>query len=160
MNKKVLQIAAEEYTSFDELNKEDQKLIVAARKSSENAYAPYSKFKVGAAIRLDNDEIIASNNQENADFTDGLCAERLALFHAHSKYPEVAVKALAVTAYNKDGLLKEPAKPCGSCRQVMIESEVRYKHAIRVILDGADKILIFDSAELLLPFAFKPDSLG
>lgn len=160
MNKRILQIAAEEYSSFDELNEEDKKLILAARKSSEKAYAPYSKFKVGAAIRLANNEIIASNNQENADFTDGLCAERLALFYAHAKYPEQAVKSVAVTAYNKDGLLKEPAKPCGSCRQVMIETEVRYKQPVRVILDGADKILIFESAEMLLPFAFKPDSLG
>ncbi len=160
MNKKVLQIAACEYFSLNELPGNDRNLILTARKSSENAYAPYSNFKVGAAVLLANGEIIDASNQENADFTDGLCAERVALFYAHAKYPDVAVLAIAVSAQNKDGLLNEPAKPCGSCRQVMVETEVRFKQQVRIILDGADKILIFDNAEMLLPFAFKPDSLG
>lgn len=160
MNKKILQIEAEEYFTIEELHETDRELIMAARKSSEKAYAPYSNFKVGAAVMLANNEIIESNNQENADFTDGLCAERVALFYAHAKYPEVAVKTIAVSAQNKDGLLHQPAKPCGSCRQVMVETEVRFKHPVRIILDGADTILILEKAEMLLPFAFKPDSLG
>jgi len=160
MNKRIVQISAEEYVSIDELQEMDKQLIFAARKSSEKAYAPYSNFKVGAAVLLANNEIIEANNQENADFTDGLCAERVALFYAHSKYPDAAVLSIAVSAKNKDGLLRNPAKPCGSCRQVMVETEVRFKQPVRIILDGAENILIFEKAEMLLPFAFKPDSLG
>ena len=160
MQKHILQISATEYTSINELSENDKALILAARESSGKAYAPYSRFKVGAALKLDNGEIVTGNNQENADFTDGLCAERVALFYAHATYPGSVVKAIAVTAQNPDGFLKDSAKPCGSCRQAMVETEVRFKQPIRLILDGADRILVFENAESLLPFAFKPDSLG
>lgn len=160
MQKRVIQIVASEYEKLSDLPKDDQNLILSARKSSENAYAPYSNFFVGAAVLLANGEIINGNNQENADFTDGLCAERLALFYAHSRYPGVAVTALAVTAKNANGLIPGPTQPCGSCRQVIIETESRFNNRIKLILDGADKILVFDGADNLLPFAFKPDALG
>ncbi|MEZ5105034.1 MAG: cytidine deaminase [Draconibacterium sp.] len=160
MQKRILQISASEYNTLNELPESDKVLILAARESSNNAYAPYSRFKVGAALKLDNGEIVTGNNQENADFTDGLCAERVALFYAHATYPGSVVKAIAITAQNPDGLLKDSAKPCGSCRQALIETEVRFKQPIRLILDGADRILVFENAESLLPFAFKPDSLG
>jgi cytidine deaminase len=160
MQKRILQISASEYNTLNELPESDKVLILAARESSNNAYAPYSRFKVGAALKLDNGEIVTGNNQENADFTDGLCAERVALFYANATYPGSVVKAIAITAQNPDGLLKDSAKPCGSCRQALIETEVRFKQPIRLILDGADRILVFENAESLLPFAFKPDSLG
>ncbi len=160
MIKRVLRIVADEYDKLSELSVDDQKLITAARESAENAYAPYSKFCVGAAVLLANGMIIKGNNQENADFTDGLCAERVALFYAHANFPDVAVEALAVTAKTVHGLIPGPAQPCGSCRQVLIETESRYKQPIRLILDGAKKIMVLDGSDNLLPFAFKPDQLG
>lgn len=160
MHKRVYQIFADEYEKLTDLPEADQMLIKIARESSENAYAPYSNFSVGAAVLLKNGEIIKGNNQENADFTDGLCAERVALFFAHATYPNVAVEALAVTAKNSSGLIAGPAQPCGSCRQVLIETESRFKYPIRLILDGAEKIMVLNGADNLLPFAFKPGSLG
>ena len=111
MHKRVYQIFAEEYEKLTDLPEADQKLVMIARESSENAYAPYSKFSVGAAVLLKNGEIIKGNNQENADFTDGLCAERVALFFAHATYPNTAVEALVVTAKNINGLIAGPPKP-------------------------------------------------
>ena len=160
MHKKVYQIFAEEYEKLADLHEIDQKLILTARESSEKAYAPYSKFYVGAAVLLANGEVIKGNNQENADFTDGLCAERVALFYAHAIWPDVAVLALAVTAKNVNGLIPGPAQPCGSCRQVLVETESRFKQPIRLILDGSEKIMVLDGADNLLPFAFKPNQLG
>ncbi len=160
MHKRVYQIFADEYEKLTDLPEADQKLIMIARESSENAYAPYSNFSVGAAVLLANGEIIKGNNQENADFTDGLCAERVALFFAHATYPNTAVESLAVTAKNINGLIAGPSQPCGSCRQVLIETESRFNHPIRLILDGAEKIMVLNGADNLLPFAFKPGSLG
>ncbi len=159
MHKKVYQVVAEEYEKLTDLPETDQKLIRLARESSKNAYAPYSKFSVGSAVLLANGEIIKGNNQENADFTDGLCAERVAMFYAHAIHPQVAVEALAVSATNASGILAGLAQPCGSCRQVMVETESRFKHPIRLILDGSEKIMVFHGADNLLPFAFKPHSL-
>ncbi len=160
MHKRVFQIIADEYNKLSDLPAIDQKLIQTARESAKNAYAPYSKFYVGAAVLLANGEVIKGNNQENADFTDGLCAERVALFYAHAVYPDVAVEALAVTAKNLNGIIPGPAQPCGSCRQVLVETESRFNHSIRLILDGAEKIMVFEGADNLLPLAFKPDQLG
>lgn len=160
MQRKIYQIFTEEYEKLDDLPSDDQKLILTARESAGNAYSPYSKFSVGAAAMLANGEVIKGNNQENADFTDGLCAERVALFYAHAIYPNVAVTALAVTAKNLNGLIAGPAQPCGSCRQVLVETEFRFNQPIRLILDGAEKIMVIEGADNLLPFAFKPGSLG
>ena len=160
MRKKELQIFVYEYDTVIELPEKDKKLVLAAREASENAYAPYSNFHVGAALILENGELIKGNNQENADFTDGLCAERVALFYANANYPNLKVLAMAVSAKNANGLLKEPAQPCGSCRQALVEAEVRFNHPIRLILDGAKKIMVIENAESLLPFAFKPNALG
>ena len=141
------------------MSESDRNLVLAAREASKKAYAPYSKFNVGAALLLENDEIITGNNQENSAFTNGLCAERVALFYANAKYPDIPVKTLAITAENINGLVVNPIKPCGSCRQVMVETEFRFQNSIRIILDGKNKIQIFDGVKNLLPFAFKPDLL-
>ncbi len=159
MQTREIKIIFQEYTNSSELSVQDRELIEAARQAARNAYAPYSKFFVGAAVLLENGEVVLGNNQENADFTDGLCAERVALFYAHARYPGVPVKAIAVTASNGKGLLEEPAQPCGSCRQVMVETEFRFKHPIRIILDGKQHIHILDGADSLLPLAFKPKTL-
>lgn len=148
-----------EYDAVVELPETDQKLLLAAREAAKNAYAPYSKFKVGAALLLDNGEIVTGSNQENADFTDGLCGERVAIFYANSRYPESAVKAIAVTARNASGVLVEHAQPCGSCRQVLVETESRYKKPMRIIMDGIKRIQVLEGADNLLPFAFKPAAL-
>jgi len=160
MGKAVYTIEVEEWNNIAGLQAADRDLISAAREAAEKAYAPYSGFYVGAAVLLANGEIIKGNNQENADFTDGICAERVALFFAHSAFPEVAIEKIAVTAKNKSGLLPGPVQPCGSCRQVLVETEARFKNKIKIILDGAEKIMVLDGADCLLPFAFKPDSLG
>jgi len=160
MHKRELKIFVYEYDTVLELPESDLELVLAAREASENAYAPYSNFHVGAALRLENGLLIKGNNQENADFTDGLCAERVALFYANANYPDLKVEAIAVTAKNINGLIKEPAQPCGSCRQALVEAEVRFNHPIRLIMDGANKIMVVENAESLLPFAFKPVALG
>ncbi len=160
MHKKELTIFVLEFNSVSELAETDRELVFAAREASENAYAPYSGFRVGAALLLENGVVVKGNNQENADFTDGLCAERVALFYANANYPQVKVVAMAISASNSNGLLVQPAQPCGSCRQALVETETRFHHPIRLILDSASKIMIVEKAESLLPFAFKPGSLG
>ncbi len=159
MQTKEIKIIISEYSDIFELNPSDQKLLEAARKISVDAYAPYSKFYVGAAAELDNGEIVTGSNQENAAFPSGLCAERVALFYANSRFPNAKVKTLAVTASNNGQPLYEAAAPCGACRQVMVETESRYQHDMRVILDGQEKIVVFESARSLLPLSFTPDSL-
>lgn len=159
MRIKELQIRVYEYDTIVELPTSDQELVLAAREVLKNAYAPYSKFNVGAALLLENGKIILGSNQENADFTDGLCAERVAIFYANSTFPDKAVKAIAVSAKNSKGLIEEPAQPCGSCRQVLVETETRYKHKMRIILDGRKHIQVLEGADNLLPLAFKPEAL-
>lgn len=159
MQTKELRILVEEYNSAEELPEADRELVLAARDASKNAYAPYSQFHVGAALRLENGEIFKGNNQENSAFTAGLCAERVALFYANAVLPDVAVTSIAVTAENLHGLIADPVKPCGSCRQAMVETETRFRQPMRIILDGKSKIQVFNGVENLLPFAFKPASL-
>ena len=108
MRTKELRILVYEYSAVEDLPKADQNLILSAREASGKAYAPYSRFRVGAAIRLANDEIIVGNNQENAASPIGLCAERVALFFANATHPETSVKAIAVTASGESGLVEQP----------------------------------------------------
>ena len=159
MRRKELRIMVCEYDAVVELPEVDQNLLLAAREACESAYAPYSKFHVGAALLLENGEIIKGSNQENADFTDGLCAERVAIFYANSTFPDVPVKAIAVTAKNSRGLVEEPAQPCGSCRQVLVETEARFQKSMKIIMDGRKRIQVLEGADNLLPFAFKPNAL-
>ena len=159
MQTKELRIFVEEYGSVKELSEADRELVQAAREASVNAYAPYSHFHVGAALRLVNGDIFKGNNQENSAFTTGLCAERVALFYANAAFPDLSVESIAVTAENAQGLIPEPVKPCGSCRQAMVETETRFQQPMRIILDGKNKIQVFNGVENLLPFAFKPVSL-
>ncbi len=159
MRIKELQIRVYEFDTVMELPKSDQDLVLAARGALKNAYAPYSNFNVGAAVLLENGKLILGSNQENADFTDGICAERVAVFYANSTYPGVAIKAIAVSAKNAKGLTEEPAQPCGSCRQVLVETEARSQTKMRIILDGRKHIQVLEGADNLLPLAFKPKAL-
>lgn len=148
-----------EYQNINELDEQDKDLVNQAIKAAGAAYAPYSNFHVGAAVLLDNGKIITGNNQENAAYPSGLCAERVALFAANAQYPDVPVVAMAIVAM-KDGKVTDSAvTPCGACRQVMIETEVRFDRPIKVILYGAKNILVVDSVHELLPLSFTSSKL-
>lgn len=141
--------------AFDELDSADRELVTAARIAATRAYAPYSHFHVGAAVRLDNGEIITGANQENAASPSGLCAERTALFYAGANHPDRAVRTIAVAARDTAGReVAAPISPCGACRQVMLEYEKLAGAPVRVILTGRDEILILPSVRSLVPLAF------
>lgn len=158
MKSKKLEINYEELR-FEELNSEDQSLIEAAIKATDNSYADYSHFHVGAAVRLSDSTIVIGANQENAAFPSGLCAERTAIFAAQAQYPKLAVEALAIAAKNSDGILSQPVTPCGSCRQVVLQIEERYHHPVEILLFGSQRIFRFHSIRDLLPFCFVDDSM-
>ena len=140
---------------MDELSAEDRQLVEQAIEATRRSYAPYSHFRVGAAVRLGNGEIVIGCNQENAAYPSGLCAERTALFAAGAQYPDVPVRVLAVAARGTDGeMTEEPTGPCGSCRQVIIESETRAKHPIRILLYGRRCVYIIDGIRQLMPLTF------
>lgn len=160
MKKHKLTLSFLEFNSIEELNDDDRILLQRAKEAAKNAYAPYSKFKVGAALRLANGMIIIGNNQENAVYPVGLCAERVALFSAQAQYPDQPVVALAVTAIGSDGKISQPVPPCGSCRQVMIEAESRHDTPLRVIMQGEDgPIIISEKMDNLMPLIFAEDFL-
>ncbi len=160
MKKDIIPLQVLIFGNESELQKADMDLLEQARLAAEKAYAPYSRFRVGAAVRLANGEIVAGNNQENAAYPSGLCAERVALFYAHSKYPDLAVEAIAITAKGNKGIIDEPLSPCGACRQVMAESEKNSNQPMRVIMQGQQgPVMIAESMKVLLPFSFLDDYL-
>ncbi|HER07379.1 MAG TPA: cytidine deaminase [Bacteroides sp.] len=145
------------YDQLDELPGHYVSLVNSAIEAAGDAYAPYSKYHVGASVLLENGEIITGNNQENAAYPSGLCAERVALFYAGSRYPEVAVRAIAVAAVRDGSVQEEPVTPCGACRQVLFEKEHRGGKPIEVILYGSKKILVLQQSTDLLPLPFTLD---
>jgi len=154
MNKKI-EIEYQELDSWKDLSFEDHVLVEKANQIMDNAYAPYSKFKVGASLRLTNNEIITGSNQENIAYPSGLCAERVALFYAGANYPNESIETLCIIAKGDLVPVETILSPCGSCRQVMIESEKRQDKEYRIILVSQNgKTLIFNSALDLLPLAF------
>ena len=144
---------------FGELSAEHKMLVEKAKEQVKNSYAPYSGFSVGAALLLENGEIFAANNQENAAYPSGLCAERVAMFYANAQHTDIPIKVLAVAAYTKGAFLTEPVTPCGSCRQVLIETESRYGKDITVILYGTENVYIVENVRQLLPLQFEKSSL-
>jgi cytidine deaminase len=148
-----------EYDNINELSEDDKMLIEKAKDAAKFAYAPYSKFNVGACLLLENGEFIQGNNQENAAYPSGLCAERVALFYANSKYPDVAVKKIAVSVFVNNEYMKDPIPPCGSCRQALLETEIRFKKPIQLILAGERKVQIIHGVKDLLPLSFDPKML-
>ena len=140
---------------MEELSLSEQHLVTLAIEATQHSYAPYSNFHVGAAVLLENGVEVIGCNQENAAYPSGLCAERTALFSAGAQYPDVPVTTLAIAARGTDGeLLYEPCSPCGSCRQVIIESETRAKHPIRILLYGRRCIYIIDGIRQIMPLMF------
>jgi cytidine deaminase len=141
--------------SKSELNANDQLLAEQAIDAMNKAYAPYSKFHVGAALQLITREIIQGNNQENIAYPSGLCAERVALFYAGANFPGIEIETLCIVATGDLVPKSHILSPCGSCRQVMLESQTRQKKPIRVILINQDgTILIVNSVKDFLPFGF------
>ncbi len=160
MKKKEIIIKYDEYEKDDLLTSEDLELLNEARNALKGSYAPYSNFHVGAAVLLDNGKIIRGSNQENAAFPSGLCAERVALFHAKSEFPDAEVKSLAITASADHFNNNEPVTPCGSCRQVIAETEKRQSNRIRIIMKGDSGIIrILNGIEGLLPMMFHEELL-
>lgn len=137
-----------------ELNAADRELMEAAIEATETAYAPYSNFHVGAAARMSDGTIVKGSNQENIAYPSGLCAERTALFAASAQHPGAAVEALAIVGRNPEGMLTA-ASPCGACRQVMAEQQMKQGSKLKILCYQTDgKILVFEGVESLLPFVF------
>ena len=153
MEKYTIEIPIQKF-QLNELSDEERFWIDTAVISAKQAYAPYSEFYVGAVVVLANGKIVTGNNQENIAYPSGMCAERVALYYAGARYPDVPVKAIVVIAV-KDGIVQKNISPCGACRQVLLETEARFKQPFRVILGGSEEVHIIDSAELLLPVSFK-----
>lgn len=143
---------------LNEVSDEEQPLVRAALKATEHSYAPYSKFHVGAAVLLADGTIVTGSNQENAAYPSGLCAERVALFHAGHQYPDIPVVALAIAAAT-GGKQVESISPCGACRQVLLETEQRYGRPVKVLLCGTKEVMVAESTASLLPLCFGKESL-
>lgn len=143
-----------ELFDFEELSESQQHLVTLAKESAAKAYAPYSRFHVGAAVLLANGETVVGNNQENAAYPSSLCAERVTMYMANARYPEVRPLAIAVAAYNENGFLPQPISPCGACRQVLVETEQRFGNSIEVLLYGEKGTLRLKCVDDLLPFSF------
>ena len=147
--------SAVKVAQMDELTEEERNLVALAIEGTNRSYAPYSHFHVGAAILLKDGTTIVGCNQENAAFPSGICAERSAIFAAGAQYPDQAVMMLAIAARNEKGQLQEePVSPCGPCRQVIIETETRFKQPVRILLYGTKHVYIVDGIRQLMPLSF------
>ena len=148
------------FETVSELPNDIQNLMTKAIEVRKNAYAPYSKFKVGAALLLDNGKIILGSNQENAAYPSGLCAERVAVFQAGAIYPDAKILKMAITAASENNQTTSPIPPCGSCRQSIAEYEIRQDFPIEIYFMGEiGAIYKSDSLKNLLPFMFDKNFL-
>lgn len=141
--------------SYAELDATERRAVDAAVKAIEGSYAPYSRFRVGAAIVLDNGEMVTGANQENVAFPSGTCAERTACYYAGAHYPGTGFSLIAIAARGTDGeLTSTPTAPCGACRQALLEYETLSGHDVPVLLVGRDQIYRLPSVKSLLPLCF------
>ncbi|HEU0109821.1 MAG TPA: cytidine deaminase [Flavisolibacter sp.] len=148
------------YDSIDELPEEQRWLLTEAREVTAQAYAPYSKFQVGAVAKMANGEIVAGSNQENASFPVGLCAERVLIASASSLFPRIPIETIAISYKSEHQKSDHPISPCGICRQSLQEFEGRVSHPIQLILGGmTGPVYVIDSASRLLPLAFTSEEL-
>ena len=144
------------YNDLEELPSDVRSLMVSAIKAREKAYAPYSNFKVGASVLLDNNEVVSGSNQENAAYPSGLCAERTAIYYAGAKYPKAKILKMALTASSLNKVTDKPIPPCGACRQAIAEYELKQDHPIEIYFMGAKgKVAKSNSLSNLLPFIFE-----
>ena len=140
---------------MDELTEEERSLVNLAIEGTNRSYSPYSHFHVGAAILLENGKTFIGCNQENAAFPAGICAERSAIFAAGAQYPDQPIVMLAIAARNDEGeFMDEPVSPCGTCRQVIIETETRFQHPVRILLYGKRCVYVMDGIRQLMPLSF------
>lgn len=152
---KHLKLEAEiDFCSLEELEPEEQNLVNCACKATQNSFAPYSRFHVGAAVLLQNGKIVIGANQENAAFPSGLCAERTAIFAAQANFPDQPIMMLAIAASDDNGLRDKPVSPCGACRQVILQMEDRYKQPVEILLYGNEGIYRMKSVKDILPLSF------
>ena len=160
MQEKKFEFEYQVYNNSSELNEQDAWLLNEARSVTEQAYAPYSNFHVGAVAMMANGEIVAGTNQENASYPVGICAERVLLGTVATLHPNVEIKSIAIS-YSSDAIKSDhPISPCGMCRQALLEYETRLKKPIRLILGGLEgKVYIIKTSSLLLPFAFTSEEL-
>jgi len=157
--KKKIEIEIEELYDISELSVEDAEVLTFAMKASENAYALYSQFKVGAAVRLKSGMILGGSNRENASFPTGTCAENTVIAYAGANFPDDPITTLAICAKVKDIFTPYPVSPCGKCRQIIAEEEDRNRETIKMILFGEDKIEVIAGIDSLLPLRFSQDKL-
>lgn len=160
IHSKNISLSYTEFDNLDELSREDHDLVLVARNTALNAYAPYSKFRVGAAIRLTSGKIVCGANVENAAFPSGICAERSAIANLVSNYPNDKPVTIAIAAMTEEGITNEAVSPCGNCRQVIAEEEMRTGRKIKIILSGKSKTLLIDSIGTLLPLQFNKTNLN
>ena len=143
-----------------DLNQEEKFLVETAKSATNKAYAPYSGFNVGCAALLENGEIISGNNQENAAFPSGLCAERVTVMYANAVFSDVPVKAIAIAAQQNGIFSEQPITPCGACRQVLLETENRFQKPIKIYLFGESGIYVLNGIKDILPLSFGEKELG
>lgn len=143
------------YDDMSELSAEDKNLMEAAIEATKNSYSPYSNFKVGAALLMEDGSIIKGSNQENAAYPSGMCAERVAIWKAGSSFPGKKVKKIAITANSANKIVDKPVGPCGACRQTLLEYEKNQEEPMEVIFMGeVGKVVKAESVTSLLPFSF------
>jgi cytidine deaminase len=160
MIEKNITFSYQEFSDESFLPQTERDLVKLARKKTNSAYAPYSEFYVGAAVLLENGEIITGNNQENGAYPSGLCAERVAVFAASSMFPGVPMKMIAVSARSTRVKLDDPVSPCGACRQVILEYELLQNKPIKVLLSSEKgRIFVIEKVKDLLPLSFSGDDL-
>jgi len=154
MTQQEIRISFTEYSSVQELCAEDRELAAEAVKAMQGSYAPYSHFNVGAAVRMEGGQIVRGANQENAAFPSGLCAERTAMFAAGARYPDKAMKSIAIAGGVYGRLTDNPATPCGACRQVMAQYQTKSASPLSILMIGAKRIWKFDRVDDILPLVF------
>ncbi len=160
MEKKQISFELTIFNSLDEMLPEDANLVMESKRAMANSYSPYSNFSVGAALLLESGKILLGSNQENASFPAGVCAERVPLFYAGANHPDEEIKAIAITASPREHHSKEPAAPCGICRQAISEYENKQKKPIRILMRGySGPIYKCDSISDLLPLGFNSSFL-
>ncbi len=148
------------FETIDELPLNIKSLMKKAVEARSKAYAPYSKFNVGAALLLDNGEVVLGNNQENASYPSGLCAERTAIYYAGAQYPQARILKMAITATSTHNPTTSPIPPCGACRQAIAEYEIKQKQPIEIYFMGeSGSVAMSKSLENLLPFVFDKSAL-
>ena len=160
MKQQEVRFVYEVYPSIEGLEKSDADLLEQARFITRAAYAPYSRFQVGAAALLANGETLTGSNQENASFPVGLCAERVLISAISSLHPDTVIHTMAISYHNLNGNSGRPISPCGICRQSLLEYESRLKHPIRIILSGMEgEVFIVPSVATLLPLCFTGEDM-